>query len=168
MIVIRSPRLRLSQFALADAPDVFACITPAITAFLPCEPPSWSEYLGRCERSVQAPEPHVYSFVVRRLDDEQCLGMASLEHGDAESPELGRWLAEHAHGRGFGREVVTALVDWGHTALEKNGFVYPVAVHDVASRPIAESLGGELVGRSTNPKYESVVYVIPWQVGVTS
>ena len=29
MIVIQSPRLRLSQFQMTDAPEVFGCITPA-------------------------------------------------------------------------------------------------------------------------------------------
>ena len=38
--------------------------------------------------------------------------MASFEDADSVSPELGLWLKESAHGQGFGREVVTALVEW--------------------------------------------------------
>jgi len=162
MIVIQSPRLRLSQFQITDAEEVFGCITPAIATFMPWEPPSWSEYVARCEKRVQTPEPNQFSFVVRRLDNEECLGMASLEGADSLCPELGLWLKESAHGQGFGREVVAALVEWGHAFLGKGSFIYPVAVRNIASRRIAESLGGEIISNRTNPKYDSVVYRIPY------
>jgi RimJ/RimL family protein N-acetyltransferase len=161
MIVIRSPRLQLSQFQIWDAQEVFGCITPAIAKFMPWEPPSWSEYLTRCEKRVQAPEPNKFSFVVRKLDNEECLGMASLEDADPVRPELGLWLKESAHGQGFGREVVAALVDWGHVFLGKGSFIYPVAVQNIASRRIAENFGGEIIGTRANPKYDSVIYRIP-------
>ena len=54
--------------------------------------------------------------------------MASLEDADSVSPELGLWLKETAHGQGFGREVVVALVEWGHATLGKGSFIYPVAI----------------------------------------
>jgi len=161
MIVIHSPRLQLSQFQMQDAQDVFGCITPAIAKFMPWEP-SWSEYLARCEKREQAPEPNKFSFVIRRLDNKECLGMASFEDADSVSPELGLWLKESAHGQGFGREVVAALVQWGHATLGKESFLYPVAVPNTASRRIAENLGGEIVGNRKNPKYDSVVYRIPF------
>ena len=161
MIVIRSPRLRLSQFQMRDAAEVFACITPAIARFMPWEPPSWSEYLTRCEKRVQSPEPNKFSLVVRKLDNEECLGMASLEDADSVWPELGLWLKESVHRQGFGREVVAALVEWGHASLGKGSFIYPVAVQNIASRRIAENLGGAIIGTRANPKYDSVIYRIP-------
>ena len=88
--------------------------------------------------------------------------MASLEDADSVSPELGLWLKESAHGQGFGREVVAALVEWGHATLGKGSFIYPVAVQNTASRRIAENLHGEIIGNRTNPKYDSVVYRIPF------
>jgi RimJ/RimL family protein N-acetyltransferase len=163
MIVIQSTRLRLTQFQMRDAEYVYACITPSITKFMPWEPPTWSEYLARCESRVKAPEPNKFSFVIRRRNNGECLGMASLEDADAASPELGLWLKESAHGQGFGREVVAAVAEWGHTVLGKESFIYPVAVQNAASRRIAEFLKGEIVGKRTNPKYESVVYRIPWR-----
>jgi RimJ/RimL family protein N-acetyltransferase len=162
MIVIESPRLRLSQFQMADAQDVFGCITPAVAQFMPWEPPSWSKYVTRCENRVQTPEPDKLSFVIRRLDSRECLGMASFENADSVSPELGLWLKESVHRQGFGREVVAALVEWGHASLGKSSFTYPVAVQNTASRRIAESLHGEIIGNRTNPKYHSVVYRIPF------
>ena len=88
--------------------------------------------------------------------------MASFEDADSVSPELGLWLKESAHGQGFGREVVAALMEWGHGTLGKESFLYPVAVQNTASRRIAEHLHGEIVGKRSNPKYESVVYRIPY------
>ncbi|MGE5056200.1 MAG: GNAT family N-acetyltransferase [Acidobacteriota bacterium] len=161
MIVIHSPRLQLSQFQMVDAPDVFGCITPVIAKFMPWEPPSWNEYVARCEKRVQAQELDKFSFVIRRLDNRECLGMASLEDADSASPEVGLWLKESAHRQGFGQEVVAALVEWGHATLGKESFIYPVAVQNTASRRIAEKLHGEIIGNRTNPKYESVVYRIP-------
>ena len=162
MIVIQSSRLQLSQFQMTDAPEVFGCITPSIARFMPWEPPSWSEYVTRCEKKVQAQEPDKFSFVIRRLDNRECLGMASFEDADSVSPELGLWLKESAHGQGFGREVVAALVEWGHATLGKESFLYPVAVQNTASRRIAEHLHGEIIGNLKKPKYDCVVYRIPF------
>lgn len=162
MIVIQSPRLQLSQFQMMDAPEVFGCITPGIAKFMPWEPPSWNEYVTRCEKRVQAFDPTKLSFVIRRLDNGECLGMASFEDADSVSPELGLWLKETAHGQGFGREVVASLVKWGHASLGKESFTYPVAVQNAASRRIAENLHGVIIGNRANPKYDSVVYRIPF------
>jgi RimJ/RimL family protein N-acetyltransferase len=162
MIVIQSSRLQLTEFRMMDAQEVFGCITPAVAKFMPWEPPSWSEYVRRCDKRVQAPEPNKFSFVIRRIDNTECLGMASLEDADSVSPELDLWLKESAHGQGFGREVVAALVEWGHGTLGKGSFIYPVAVQNTASRRIAENLHGEIIDQRTNPKYDSVVYRIPF------
>jgi RimJ/RimL family protein N-acetyltransferase len=148
---------------MKDAPEVFGCITPAIVKFMRWEPPSWSEYVTRCERRVQAPEPNQFSFVIRRMDNEVCLGMASFEDADSVSPEVGLWIRESAHKQGFGSEVVAALVECGQSTLGKESFIYPVAVQNRASRRIAEKLGGEIIGNRTNPKYDSVVYRIPFR-----
>jgi RimJ/RimL family protein N-acetyltransferase len=110
---------------------------------------------------VQAPEPNKFSFVARKVDNEECLGMASLKDADSVWPELGLWLKETAHRQGFGQEVVAALVEWGHAFLGKGSFIYPVAVQNIASRRIAENLGGEIIGTRANPKYDSVIYRIP-------
>ncbi|HEY2497456.1 MAG TPA: GNAT family N-acetyltransferase [Candidatus Angelobacter sp.] len=162
MIVIQSPRLQLSQIQLTDARDVFGCITPAIAKFMPWEPPSWSEYLARCEKRDQNPDPNQLTFVIRRLDNRECLGLSSFEDASSISPEVGLWLKETAHGQGFGTEVVAALIEWGHTTLGKESFIYPVAVQNTTSRRIAEKLHGEIIANRKNPKYDSVVYRIPF------
>jgi RimJ/RimL family protein N-acetyltransferase len=165
MIVIHSPRLQLSQFQMTDAEEVFACITPSITRFMRWEPPSWNEYLARCEERLQVVDAKTFSFVIRRRDSKECLGMAGLEQCDTESPELGLWMKESAHGQGFGREVVAAVAAWAHQTLGKKSFIYPVAVQNTASRRIAEGFRGRIIENRANPKYEAVVYKIPWEAG---
>lgn len=161
MIEIKSPRLLLKRFQLADAEDVFACITPAVTKYMPWEPPSWDEFKSRCEAKLREPDPDMFSFVIRRHDNNECLGRASVEDTTASSPEVGLWLKETAHSQGFGKEAVKALIEWGHAFLGKTSFIYPVAVQNIASRRLAEALHGEIIGHKANPKYDAVIYKIP-------
>ena len=79
------------------------------------------------------------------LGNDECLGMASLKDEDSVRPELGLWLKESAQRQGLGREMVTALVEWGHASLGKGSFIYPVALQNIASRRIAENLGAEIL-----------------------
>lgn len=158
---IRTARLTLRLFRLEDAPEVFACISPTITRFLRWDPPEWDIYLSRCEARVETNDPTERAFVVRRRDTNECLGMAAAECADQPTPELGLWLKESAHGQGYGLEVVSALVRWASEALEADGFLYPVAVHNLASRRIAERLSGRVVETRATPKYDAVVYRIP-------
>src|SRR5476649_1302497 len=142
-ILIQSPRLRLSQFQMADADEVFECITPAIARFMQWEPPqSLSEYKAQREKRLLAKDQNDFSFVIRRCDNIECLGVAGLEDADAPSPELGVWIKETAHGHGYGHESVTAVVEWASKTLKKESFLYPVATHNVPSRRIAEALHG--------------------------
>ena len=146
---------------MADAEDVFACITPATARFMRWEPPtSLQEYKEHREARLRACDPSVYSDVIRRIDTMECLGVAGLDEADQSTPELGIWLKETAYGHGYGTEAVRAVAEWAAKTLAKNRFLYPVAVENLASRRIAEKLNGKIVGKRKNPKYESVVYEI--------
>jgi RimJ/RimL family protein N-acetyltransferase len=158
---IRSARLNLSVFEMADAEEVFACITPAITRYMPWEPPrSLAEYKARRESMSCAHDPFDFSFVVRRNDTMECLGIAGLHGADQPMPELGIWLKEAAHGQGYGKEAVATVANWAAKNFGKETFLYPVAVENVRSRRIAETLDGTIIGTRTNPKYDSVVYEV--------
>jgi RimJ/RimL family protein N-acetyltransferase len=160
-MLFQSPRLNFARFTMADAHDVFACITPAITRYLTWDPLPWEEYRALSEAGIRANNPNQFNFVVRRRDTNDCLGMTALEHADQPSPEIGLWLKEAAHGQGYGREVVEALIAWVAQTFGKESFTYPVATLNTASRRIAERLGGTIVGNVTRPKYEAVIYRIP-------
>jgi RimJ/RimL family protein N-acetyltransferase len=160
-VLISSARLQLRTFEMADAEEVFACITPAVSRFMSWEPPkSFSEYKARREARLQAADPTEFTFVIRRSDTNECLGVTALEGADQPSPELGIWMKEAAHGQGYGGEAVLAVAKWAVKSLEKETFLYPVAVENTASRRIAEKLHGEIIGTRRSPKYDSVVYKI--------
>jgi RimJ/RimL family protein N-acetyltransferase len=156
-LFIRSARLQLSSFTMADAEDVFYCITPRVARYMRWEPPkSLSEYKASRQARLQADDGSDLSLVVRRNDTMECFGIAGLDGVDQPTPELGIWLKEAAHGQGYGLEAVRAVAEWAAQNLGKKQFLYPVAVENVSSRRIAEKLNGQIIGKSTNAKYESV------------
>jgi len=159
---IETSRLKLTEFQMSDAEDVFGCITPAITKFLFWEvPASLSTYKERREQWLKTKEPGNFSFVVRRRDTKECLGIASLEEAGTDFPELGLWLKESSHGNGYGREAVIGVAGWAARILLKSSFRYTVAVENTPSRRIAEGLGGKIIATRSTLKYDSVVYRIP-------
>jgi RimJ/RimL family protein N-acetyltransferase len=160
-LVINSLRLRLKPFQLADAADVFACITPSITRFLPWEPPaSFNEYLSHHEQRIANVNGHDFAFVIRRHNSRECLGMTSVEGVNKQLPELGIWLKEVAHGQGYAREAVRAVADWARAAFDCEHYQWPVAAENLASRRIAESMNGVLFAERSKPKYNLVVYKV--------
>jgi RimJ/RimL family protein N-acetyltransferase len=158
---IETSRLNLDRFAMSDADEVFDCISPTVTRFMSWDPPSYADFRSRCEALAQGDME--FQFVIRRKDTHECLGIAGVERPEEDLPELGVWMKLAAHGQGFGREAVEAIARWASARWGKDGFLYPVAVENLASSQIAEGLGGEVVATRTGPKYDSVVYRIPRQ-----
>jgi RimJ/RimL family protein N-acetyltransferase len=156
---IETVRLNLDRFAIVDAEVLFSCITPAVTRFMAWDPPPYAEFRSRCEALSRGEEE--IQFVIRRRDTLECLGVAGVERPADELPELGVWLKEAAQGQGYGREAVEAVARWASEYWSKTAFLYPVAVENLASRRIAERLGGEIIATRSGPKYNSVVYRIP-------
>ena len=83
-----------------DAEEVFECISPATARFMRWEPPkSLKEYKAHRKARLQANDQSVYSFVIRRNDTMECLGIAGVDEADQPTPELGIWLKEAAYGQ---------------------------------------------------------------------
>lgn len=106
-------------------------------------------------------------FVILDKNAREFLGCCGL-HGEASphNPELGIWLKTAAHGHGYGREAITALVTWAKDHLVLNSFSYPVDKRNHASRKIPLALGGEPVDERVDTglagnKLELVFYRIP-------
>ncbi|RUU74370.1 GNAT family N-acetyltransferase [Mesorhizobium sp. M7A.F.Ca.MR.362.00.0.0] len=159
---INSDRLRLRPFTADDAEDLFVAITPAITRFMQWEPPRSLAAFAEVWRSWLSPiqDGSDLHFVVRALVDDRCLGLVGLHAAKTVCPELGIWIREDAQGNGIGQEAIAAVAQWASEALEPDCFEYPVAERNVASRRIAERLGGVIVGSRSSPKYNAVVYRI--------
>lgn len=160
---ITSERLMLRPFRPADADEAFACITPSLTRYLSFEPPAtatefeavWRTWLAQISAGTD------FNFTLRQRETGGFLGLLGLHRAQAAEPELGIWIRENEHGRGYGREAVAALARWAAQSFAPEAFTYPVAEANTASRRIAQGLGGEVVARQQRPKYAAVVYRIP-------
>ena len=165
---LASGRLSLRAFTPADAPEVFATVTPTLTRFMVFAPsPSLEAFsdvwLGWLPNMAAGADLYL---VVRASGTGEFLGMAGLHGIGAPEPEAGIWIKESAHGSGFGREAVSMLVGWAGRAIGVTGVLYSVAEKNRPSRRVAESLGGEIVGASRLRKGRGVehpmlVYRIP-------
>ncbi len=160
---VQTEHLVLRPFSCADGHEVFAGITPTLTRFMAFDPPDsfaafekiGQEWLRLIEEGAE------YTFVIRHLQDGRFMGIAAVHRATEGEPELGIWISEREHGQGYGREAVRAVVHWCAERLAAVAYRYPVAVDNVASRRIAEALGGQVVGTEQSAKFASVVYRIP-------
>lgn len=167
-ITILSPRLALRSFTTADAPDLFDAASPAITRFMAWDPsPSidafaktWCQWLARMAAGT---ELHLVS---RLAATSEFLGVAGLRRIGTPEPEVGIWIKEPAHGLGYGRETIAAIIKWCSGSVGAKAFIYPVVEQNQPSRRLAESLHGTIIGarqlrKSDGIVFDEVVYRIP-------
>ena len=135
---------------------------PSLTRFMSWDPPPtaqafadiWREWLKRIDDKTD------FHLVVRSKNGE-FLGLAGLHRDNAAEPELGIWIKEAAHGHGYGREAMIAVVAWASRRFSPRAFIYPVAEANSASRRIAEALNGVVRESRSRSKFEEIVYLVP-------
>jgi RimJ/RimL family protein N-acetyltransferase len=94
------------------------------------------------------------------------LGVAGVHRIGSPEPEVGIWIRETAHGRGYGRESIEAIVKWAPANIGAEAFIYPVVTQNHPSHRLAQSLHGSIVGarelrKSGGAVFDQVVYRIP-------
>lgn len=164
---LHTRRLELQPLSAADANEVHAAITPTLTRFMAFDPPEsaqafegiWRGWLRHIDEGSE------YTFVVRERRTGTFIGITAVHDAQTRQPELGIWIAEREQGKGYGREAVTAALRWCVARFSPEAFRYPVAVENLASRRIAEGLGGVVVRTEQVAKYLQVVYRIPAALG---
>jgi RimJ/RimL family protein N-acetyltransferase len=167
-ITIVSERLSLRSFRPADAPEIFEAASVTITRFMAWDPsPSiesfadtWRQWIPRMAAGT---ELHLVS---RLASTDEFLGVAGLHGVGTPEPEVGIWIKEMAHGLGYGRETIAAIVKWASAHVGAKAFIYPVIEQNQPSRRLAESLHGIIVGarklqKSNGIILDEVVYRIP-------
>lgn len=80
--------------------------------------------------------------VVLKKESQEFLGCAGIHGITGQTPELGIWLKQAAHGNQYGLEVITAIKKWADGNLNYECLIYPVDRRNIASRKIPEALGG--------------------------
>ena len=153
-------RLSLKAFALADAPDIFAAVTPTLTRFLRFDPAADPETCAQSRQDwpVQMAGGTDLYLVARCRSTDAFAGTVSLRHLARPEPMVGVWIKETWHGLGYGGEAVLAMLGWAARELAVAAVAYPVVVENRPSRKLAERLGGRIVGAGQLTKRSGAVH----------
>jgi RimJ/RimL family protein N-acetyltransferase len=165
--LLRTKRLILRAFNPTDAADSHAASTPTLTRYMTWDHAPSLEHFEKIWRTwlptmVAGTD---LSLGVRLASNHEFLGIVALHHIDALEPEVGIWIKEAMHRHGFGREAVAAIVSFA-ARLDKQAVLYPVVEQNLASRHLAECLGGRVIGKASLRKASGVelpevIYRIP-------
>lgn len=162
-LIIEFSPLKLCTFHATDADEIYRHITPTLTRYMSWNPPAnpiefkqiWQQWIKDIETKKEL------VLIIRHDTLNEFLGVAALHQLQSKTPELGIWIREDRHGSRYGRTAIYALADWASKHLDIEHFIYPVAVDNLASRAIAEALGGTIYQQEKKPKYQSITYAIP-------
>jgi RimJ/RimL family protein N-acetyltransferase len=153
-IEIASSRLILRSTTSADADDAFGEGTASIARFM-----SWNLSASRDEfdgivraMMTQAASGENLNLTVRLLSTGEFLGIAGLHSADLSFLETGIWIKQSAQRLGYGREAIAAVVAWASIKFQPSGLLWPVVDENLASRRLAESLGGQIIGTRRRQK----------------
>jgi RimJ/RimL family protein N-acetyltransferase len=113
-LLLTSARLRLAAFQPADAPEVFAAVTPRVTRFMSFDPePSLDAFAAVWRGWLPKMAAGSELFLVLRLGESgEFLGVGGLHELGAAEPIAGLWLKEAAQRQGYGPEAVAAMIEW--------------------------------------------------------
>ena len=144
-VEIISDRLLLKPISMEYIEEIFSEFTEEITLYTyPRAAKVISETELFINQSLEELENGIsLQLVVLAKDSLEFLGCASL-HNLAKKPQLGIWLKKAAHGNKYGLETITAIKDWADENLDYEYLLYPVDKANIASRKIAEALGGKV------------------------
>jgi [ribosomal protein S5]-alanine N-acetyltransferase len=143
---LETDRLVLVPKSSAHAECIFAEYREPITRYMGHAPPgSLALLLERIEEQVAAMMSGEALYLsVLREGSEEFLGCFSLDELGSAHPEMGGWLKASAHGNRYGQEAARKLKQWADHHLAHQHLVWPCAVDNIASRKLAESLGGKV------------------------
>jgi RimJ/RimL family protein N-acetyltransferase len=143
---IESERLLLLPIDMKYKEEIFEEFSSEITTYMyPAPAKDISETEEFIKDSLKGlGEGTNFQLVILAKDSQEFFGCVGLHHVDRKTPELGVWLKKSAHGKGYGKEAVTAVKKWADENLDYEYLLYPVADKNIASRKIPESLGGKI------------------------
>jgi [ribosomal protein S5]-alanine N-acetyltransferase len=146
-INIQTDRLSLVPVSLEYANQMLKELTEEITKYLSFYPPKSleeeNEFIEKSRKEMENGE----SIVLAILDksNREYLGNVGLTNIKTKTPEMGIWIKKGAHGKKIGREAAVALKEWAFKNLELDYVLYTMDINNIASKKIAESLGGKFI-----------------------
>ena len=146
-IEIVSERLRLVPTADKYAQDIFKEFTSEITTFMTPVPPKKIEdtlkYIKYSRINMEKGSDLL--MVILKKENDNFIGHCGIHKLNTFTPALGVWIKKCEHGNKYGREAVKALKEWCDNNVKYKYITYSLDKANIASRKIAESLGGKVV-----------------------
>lgn len=164
MQVLLTRRLTLRPPALPDAEDIALGLNNWNVARMLARVPhpywtadaeEWiSDLVGKSEDMV---------FTIHR---ERLIGVVSIE-GEGSEPELGYWLAEPWHGRGFMTEAATALIAHAFATRDIRAVVSSAFADNPGSMRVQQKLGFVMTGARQTWSNSRQAQVPAWTTRLT-
>jgi RimJ/RimL family protein N-acetyltransferase len=143
-VIIETDRLKLVSTSLKYASEIFKEFTDQITTYMnpktPKEIKETETFINGAIQKIQNGEE--LQMVILDKKTGEFLGHCGVMKLKTDAPELGIWIKKSAHGNKYGREAVAGLKQWIDENMKYSYIDYPVDRRNIASRKIAESLGG--------------------------
>jgi len=143
---VESKRLLLVPISMQYKDEIFQEFSEDITIFMyPAPAKDISETEEFIENSLKSlADNSSLRLVILAKNSQEFFGCADLNCINSKTPEMGVWLKKSAHGKGYGKEAMTAIKKWADENLDYDYILYPVADKNIPSRKIPESLGGKV------------------------
>ncbi|CAI8919156.1 GNAT family N-acetyltransferase [Chryseobacterium sp. IT-36CA2] len=141
-IEIKTEHLTLQPVELIHIDDIFEHFTQEVTRYMPFNPQGNRQdiinFVNESKRTLLQNTDLVMVALDTNGDFTGCCGIHNITE---ESVELGLWLKKNSQGKGFGTEIITALLKFLEINFTFKYIVYPVDEENTASRKIPEKLG---------------------------
>lgn len=143
-VEIQTERLKIIPISTNYAEEIYREFNPEVTRYMypkPAESLSDTLYFLNIAQQLLL-QGEDLSIVILKKGSKEFLGGGGINHVNTPTPQLGIWIKMSAHGNKYGREAVNGLKEWADENLKYDYLTYPVDKSNIASRKIAESLGG--------------------------
>lgn len=165
---IETERLLLIPVSMEYAKQMFDELTDEITKYMAIyAPKSIDDEKDFINQSLEKLRKGTgLNLMILDKNTKEYLGVVGLKDVDTRTPEPGIWIKKSVHGKKIGREAVAGIKKWAGDNLDFDYLIYPVHKDNIASRKIAESLGGILVSSElkvcpSGKELDEVIYRIP-------
>jgi [ribosomal protein S5]-alanine N-acetyltransferase len=153
---ITTDRIVLKPVSMDDVYDVFKHFDRDITRFTYSDPNENIEQAIDFIYSARTALLNRTGLSLTMIDrqTQEFIGVCGLVRANTDLPEPGLWIKKKAHGKGYGKESMKAVVLWVWQNLTCDRLIYKADKLNVPSQKIATFIGGKLVGEeeSINPK----------------
>jgi [ribosomal protein S5]-alanine N-acetyltransferase len=150
----KTERLILQPVSDEHKFDICREFTAEVTKYMPFTPNGdinvIESFISRSSQELS--EGTGIQFCILDIETGEFLGVCGLHHTDTAAIEIGLWLKIGEHGKGYGTEVVKALIKFAEEHFKFDFLYYPVDKENIPSRKIPEKLGFTAVKEYISPK----------------